>query len=43
MNINPITIDDENRMIFYPSENLDISQFELLLQHKSTKHFKFIQ
>ena len=43
MNINPITVDDENRMIFYPSENLDISQLELLLLHNTTKHYKFIQ
>ena len=43
MKINPITVDDKNRMKFHPSENFDISQLELLLQHNSTKHYKFIQ
>ena len=43
MKINPITLDDEKRMNFHSSENLDISQLELLLQHNSTKHYKLIQ
>ena len=43
MKINPITLDDEKRMNSHSFENLDISQLELLLQHNSTKHYKFIQ
>ena len=42
MKINPITVDENNRINFHPSKNLDISQLELLLKKNNTKHCKFI-